>query len=182
MFGWVIVLRQLFHIYYLYAAWYTYYYNIKLTLSVQNRTTLDNSCTTRSTHLMQGSFSRPICFLTIASNAISGVNRPTYNKRYLLFLLVQREMIRELILIFTETLISINKLYNEIKHLIKTTKMSYFCTHINYFIEVYLLFMTNKIIKFIIIVYLVIIILNIFFRYWIYMDNIIIMHYNIIFK
>lgn len=48
-----------------------------LTLSVQIRTTLDNSITTRSTHFRHGSFKRDICFLTIASKAISGVNNPT---------------------------------------------------------------------------------------------------------
>lgn len=48
------------------------------TLSVQNRTTLNNSWTTKSTHFNEGSFKRLICFLTIASNAISGVKRPTY--------------------------------------------------------------------------------------------------------
>lgn len=47
------------------------------TLSVHNRTTADNSCTTRSTHFNTGSFNWAICFLTIASKAISGVNRPT---------------------------------------------------------------------------------------------------------
>lgn len=47
------------------------------TLSVQIRTTLDSSSTTKSTHFKQGSFSRDICFLTIASKAISGVNNPT---------------------------------------------------------------------------------------------------------
>lgn len=49
----------------------------ELTFSVQMRTTLESSVTTRSTHLRLGSFSRPICFFTIASNAMSGVKRPT---------------------------------------------------------------------------------------------------------
>lgn len=48
-----------------------------LTRSVQMRTTLDNSVTTRSTHLSDGSLSRVICFFTMASKAISGVNSPT---------------------------------------------------------------------------------------------------------
>lgn len=48
-----------------------------LTLSVHNLTTFDNSITTRSTHFNTGSFNWAICFLTIASNAMSGVNRPT---------------------------------------------------------------------------------------------------------
>lgn len=41
------------------------------------RTTLHNSVTTKSTHFKQGSLSREICFLTMASNAMSGVKRPT---------------------------------------------------------------------------------------------------------
>lgn len=41
------------------------------------RTTLLSSCTTRSTHLRLGSLSLFICFLTIASKAMSGVNNPT---------------------------------------------------------------------------------------------------------
>lgn len=41
------------------------------------RTTLLSSCTTKSTHLRLGSLSLFICFLTIASKAISGVNNPT---------------------------------------------------------------------------------------------------------
>lgn len=49
----------------------------KLAFSVQTRTTLDNSMTTKSTHFKHGSFRREICFLTIASKAISGVNKPT---------------------------------------------------------------------------------------------------------
>lgn len=56
-----------------------------LTLSVQMRTTLLSSTTTRSTHLRLGSLSLFICFLTIASKAMSGVNNPTlipiYTKR-----------------------------------------------------------------------------------------------------
>lgn len=47
------------------------------TLSVQILTTLDNSLTTRSVHFNDGSFNLAICFFTIASNAISGVNKPT---------------------------------------------------------------------------------------------------------
>jgi len=47
------------------------------TLSVQIRTTLDSSLTTRSVHFKDGSFNREICFFTMASNAISGVNKPT---------------------------------------------------------------------------------------------------------
>ena len=50
---------------------------ILLTLSVQMRTTLLSSCTTKSTHFRLGSLSLLICFLTIASKAISGVNKPT---------------------------------------------------------------------------------------------------------
>lgn len=50
---------------------------IILTLSVHIRTTFDNSKTTRSIHFRQGSFNLFICFFTIASNAISGVKRPT---------------------------------------------------------------------------------------------------------
>lgn len=51
--------------------------NYNHTLSVQILTTLDNSLTTRSVHFNDGSFNLAICFLTIASNAISGVNKPT---------------------------------------------------------------------------------------------------------
>lgn len=47
------------------------------TLSVQILTTLDNSLTTRSVHFKDGSFNLAICFFTIASKAISGVNKPT---------------------------------------------------------------------------------------------------------
>lgn len=47
------------------------------TLSVQILTTLDNSLTTRSVHFKDGSFNLEICFFTIASKAISGVNKPT---------------------------------------------------------------------------------------------------------
>lgn len=50
---------------------------IKLTLSVQTRTTDDNSSTTKSIHFKIGSFNCAICFLTIASKAMSGVNNPT---------------------------------------------------------------------------------------------------------
>lgn len=49
----------------------------KLTLSVHILTTFDSSVTTKSTHFNDGSFKRSICFFTIASNAISGVNNPT---------------------------------------------------------------------------------------------------------
>lgn len=54
-----------------------FYYCLLLTLSVQMRTTLLNSCTTKSTHFRLGSLSLFICFLTIASKAMSGVNNPT---------------------------------------------------------------------------------------------------------
>jgi len=47
------------------------------TFSATNLTTLVSSWTTRSTHLMLGSFSLEICFLTMASKAMSGVNKPT---------------------------------------------------------------------------------------------------------
>jgi hypothetical protein len=47
------------------------------TLSAQKRTTLHNSVTTKSTHFKHGSLSREICFLTMASKAMSGVKRPT---------------------------------------------------------------------------------------------------------
>ena len=47
-----------------------------LTRSEQVCTTLVNSSTTMSTHFTAGVFSRSICFLTIASNAMSGVNSP----------------------------------------------------------------------------------------------------------
>ena len=50
---------------------------IKLTFSAVMRTTLVNSWTTRSMHFMLGSFNREICFLTMASKAMSGVKRPT---------------------------------------------------------------------------------------------------------
>ena len=48
-----------------------------VTFSATYRTTLESSWTTRSIHLRLGSFSREICFFTIASKAMSGVNRPT---------------------------------------------------------------------------------------------------------
>lgn len=53
------------------------YINYIHTLSVQILTTLDSSLTTRSVHFNDGSFNLAICFFTIASNAISGVNKPT---------------------------------------------------------------------------------------------------------
>lgn len=39
--------------------------------------TFASSLTTRSTHFRDGSFRRAICFLAMASKAMSGVNRPT---------------------------------------------------------------------------------------------------------
>lgn len=51
-----------------------------LTLSVHRLRTLVNSFTTRSTHFSDGSFNFEICFFTIASKAMSGVNSPTLNK------------------------------------------------------------------------------------------------------
>lgn len=54
---------------------------IRLTLVEQDLTTFANSPTTKSTHLIEGSSNLDICFLTIASKAISGVNRPTLHKR-----------------------------------------------------------------------------------------------------
>ena len=52
------------------------------TFSVQVRTTLVNSVTTISTHASDGSFSFSICFLTIVSNAMSGVNSPVLHTEY----------------------------------------------------------------------------------------------------
>lgn len=56
--------------------------NEDITLSVQIRTTFESSVTTKSTHFKEGSLRREICFLTIASNAMSGVNNPTYGIKY----------------------------------------------------------------------------------------------------
>ena len=47
------------------------------TFSATILTTLLSSATTRSIHLRLGSLRRVICFFTIASKAMSGVNRPT---------------------------------------------------------------------------------------------------------
>ena len=47
------------------------------TFSAVILTTLLSSVTTKSIHLRLGSFRRPICFFTIASKAMSGVNNPT---------------------------------------------------------------------------------------------------------
>ena len=47
------------------------------TFSAVILTTLLSSVTTKSIHLRLGSFRRPICFFTIASKAMSGVNKPT---------------------------------------------------------------------------------------------------------
>lgn len=49
-----------------------------LTFSVHILTTFDSSCTTKSTHFKEGSLRREICFLTMASKAMSGVKRPTW--------------------------------------------------------------------------------------------------------
>lgn len=49
---------------------------LQVTFLVHFLTVLINSCITRSTLFKQGPFSLTICFLTIASNAISGVNKP----------------------------------------------------------------------------------------------------------
>lgn len=48
-----------------------------LTLVEHDLTTFANSATTKSTHLSDGSFNFDICFLTMASKAMSGVNNPT---------------------------------------------------------------------------------------------------------
>lgn len=53
----------------------------KLTFLVHFLTVLINSCITRSTLFKEGPFSFTICFLTIASNAMSGVNNPVLNLR-----------------------------------------------------------------------------------------------------
>lgn len=53
------------------------------TFSATPRTTFVNSVTTISTHLSEGSFSRSICFLTIVSNAMSGVKRPVLWKYHI---------------------------------------------------------------------------------------------------
>jgi hypothetical protein len=53
------------------------------TFSAHARTTFDNSLMTRSTHLIEGSLRRSICFLTINSNALSGVKRPTLQYTHL---------------------------------------------------------------------------------------------------
>lgn len=47
-----------------------------ITFSVHFLIRATSSVTTRSTHFRQGSFSLMTCFFTIASNAMSGVNRP----------------------------------------------------------------------------------------------------------
>ena len=49
----------------------------RFTFSAVYLTTLVNSWTTRSIHLRLGSFSLEICFFTMASKAMSGVNKPT---------------------------------------------------------------------------------------------------------
>ena len=55
----------------------TFYLLSKLqTLSVHFLTILINSAMTISTHLIAGDRKRSICFFTIASNAMSGVNKP----------------------------------------------------------------------------------------------------------
>ena len=46
------------------------------TRSEQARTTFVSSSTTMSTHFSAGDFNSSICFFTIASNAMSGVNKP----------------------------------------------------------------------------------------------------------
>ena len=51
----------------------------KHTLSVHFLITLVTSFITKSIHLVAGVLSLSICFLTIASNAMSGVKRPTLN-------------------------------------------------------------------------------------------------------
>ena len=50
------------------------------TRSEHEWTTLLSSSITRSTHFSIGAFSCAICFFTIASNAMSGVNRPVLHK------------------------------------------------------------------------------------------------------
>lgn len=66
----------------LYIMYYTitFYFHdqiyVQATFLVHFLTVLINSCITRSTLFKQGPFSLTICFLTMASNAISGVNKP----------------------------------------------------------------------------------------------------------
>ena len=55
------------------------YYKQQLTFSASERTTLVNSITTMSTHFNEGCLSFSICFFTIVSNAMSGVNKPVLN-------------------------------------------------------------------------------------------------------
>jgi len=54
-----------------------YQKSVKGTFSEQNLTTFVSSWTTKSMHFKLGSRIRAICFLTMASKAMSGVNRPT---------------------------------------------------------------------------------------------------------
>ena len=50
--------------------------NTGRTFSVAFLTTLESSLTTKSVQRIDGAFNLSICFLTIVSNAISGVKRP----------------------------------------------------------------------------------------------------------
>ena len=54
-----------------------FFFEVFSTFSATILTTLLSSATTRSMHLRLGSLRRVICFFTMASNAMSGVKRPT---------------------------------------------------------------------------------------------------------